>query len=189
MGIDIWFDRGAVNLFETYAAEEFCLKSKAENSLYANFTKATGIKIMGTGDITDEGYVDAVGDAALGVLTAGMYSTQHNSALNKEFVDGFIKLGEGKHRVGWSAVSAWDAMRIMYDALEAQKGQKFDADKFKAFVYGHKFESPRGPVLINGQSRDIVQDVYIRRVERVNGELYNVEFDVLKAVQDPGRRR
>lgn len=144
--------------------------------------KATGIKIMGTGDITDEGYVDAVGDAALGVLTAGMYSTQHNSALNKEFVDGFIKLGEGKHRVGWSAVSAWDAMRIMYDALEAQKGQKFDADKFKAFVYGHKFESPRGPVTIDKANGDIIQNMYIRRVERINGVLQNVEIETIPNV-------
>jgi branched-chain amino acid transport system substrate-binding protein len=144
--------------------------------------KATGLKIMGTGDITDEGYVDAVGDAALGVITSGIYSTQHKSALNEEFVKGFTQLGEGKHRVGWSAVSAWDAMRIMYDALEAQKGQKFDPDKFKAFVYGHKFESPRGPVQIDKSNGDIVQNVYIRRVERINGVLHNVEIETIPDV-------
>ena len=141
--------------------------------------KASGVKIMGTGDITDEGYIDAVGDAALGVITAGMYSSQHNSALNKEFVEGFLKLGEGKQRVGWSAVSAWDAMRIMYDALESMKGQKFDPDKFKAFVYGYKFESPRGPVTIDKDNGDIIQNMYIRRVERVNGVLHNVEIETI----------
>lgn len=144
--------------------------------------KASGVKVVGTGDITDEGYLDAVGDAALGVITTGMYSSQHNSALNKEFVEGFMKVGEGKHRVGWSAVSAWDAMRIMYDALEAQKGQKFDPDKFKAFVYGYKFESPRGPVQIDKNNGDIIQNVYIRRVERVNGVLHNVEIETIPNV-------
>lgn len=141
--------------------------------------KASGVKILGTGDITDEGYIDAVGDAALGVITAGMYSSQHNSALNKEFVEGFLKVGEGKHRVGWSAVSAWDAMRIIYDALESMKGQKFDPDKFKAFVYGYKFESPRGPVTIDKANGDIIQNMYIRRVERVNGVLHNVEIETI----------
>lgn len=144
--------------------------------------KASGVKVLGTGDITDEGYIDAVGDAALGVITAGMYSSQHNSALNKDFVEGFMKLGEGKQRVGWSAVSAWDAMRIMYDALEAQKGQKFDAEKFKSFVYGYKFESPRGPVTIDKGNGDIIQNMYIRRVERVNGVLHNVEIETIPNV-------
>ena len=48
--------------------------------------KASGVKIIGTGDITDETYVDGVGDAALGTLTTGIYSTQHDSPMNKEFV-------------------------------------------------------------------------------------------------------
>lgn len=85
------------------------------------------------------------------------------------------------------AVAAYDGMRVIHNALKATQGQTGDA--LLNAMKGQTFESPRGPVLINGQSRDIVQDVYIRRVERVNGELYNVEFDVLKAVQDPGRRR
>ncbi len=144
--------------------------------------KASGLKIMGTGDITDEGYIDAVGEAAVGVITSGIYSTQHDSALNKEFVKSYTALAGEKNRIGWTAVSAWDAMRLTYDALEAQKGQKFDGEKFAAFLRGHKIESPRGPITIDKSNGDIVQNVYIRRAERVNGVLQNVEIETFKDV-------
>lgn len=144
--------------------------------------KAAGLKILGTGDITDEAYIDAVGDAALGVITSGIYSSQHKSALNAEFVKGYTALAGEKNRIGWVAVSTWDSMRLIYDALESMKGQKFDPDKFKNFVWGHKFESPRGPVQIDKSNGDIVQNAYIRRVERVNGVLQNVEIETYENV-------
>ena len=141
--------------------------------------KAAGVKIMGTGDITDESYVDAVGDAALGVITTGMYSTQHNSAMNKEYVADYVKMNGATPRMGWSAIAAWDALRIVYDGLEAQKGAKFDPDKFMAFVRGRTFESPRGTITIDKGNGDIVQNVYIRRVEKVDGVMQNVEIETL----------
>lgn len=141
--------------------------------------KAAGLKIMGTGDITDESYVDAVGDAALGVITAGMYSTQHNSAMNKEYVADYVKLNGASPRMGWSAIAAWDALRLTYDGLEAQKGSKFDPDKFMSFVRGRTFESPRGPITIDKGNGDIVQNIYIRRVEKVGGVMQNVEIETL----------
>jgi branched-chain amino acid transport system substrate-binding protein len=141
--------------------------------------KASGVKIMGTGDITDETYVDAVGDAALGTLTTGMYSTQHDSAMNKEFVRDYVALNGKSPRMGWSVIAAWDALRIIYDGLNDQANSKFDPDKFMAFTRGRSFESPRGPVTIDKTNGDIVQNVYIRRTDKVDGVLQNVEIETM----------
>ena len=113
--------------------------------------------------MTDEPYVDAVGDAALGTITASIYSTQHNSAVNKEFVKEYYELNGTKPRIGIVGVASWDALRLTYDALNAQAGGKFDPDKFVAFVHGRSFESPRGPVTIDRSNGDIIQNVYIRQ--------------------------
>ena len=86
------------------------------------------------------------------------------------------------------AVAGYDGMRVIYKALEATKGQG-GGDALLAAMKGQMFESPRGPVLIDAQTRDIVQDIYISKVERQNGQLYNVEFDVQKAVKDPGKTK
>ena len=144
--------------------------------------KATGLKIMGTGDMTDEPYVDAVGDAALGTITASIYSTQHNSAVNKEFVKEYYELNGTKPRIGMVGLAAWDALRLTYDALNAQAGSKFDPDKFVAFVHGRSFESPRGPVTIDRSNGDIIQNVYIDRTEKVNGVLQNIETETIENV-------
>ena len=138
--------------------------------------KASGVKIIGTGDITDETYVDAIGDAALGSITTGIYSTQHDSAMNKEFVKDFEALNGKSPRIGWSAISVWDALRLIYDGLDAQAGSSFDPDKFMAFVHGRSFESPRGPITIDKGNGDIIQNVYIRRTDKVDGVLQNVEI-------------
>lgn len=144
--------------------------------------KASGVKIIGTGDITDETYIDAVGDAALGTITSGIYSTQHDSALNKEFVKDYVALNGAKPRIGWGAIATWDAMRLTYDALNAQAGAKFDPEKFTSFIHGRSFESPRGPVTIDKANGDITQNIYIRRVDKVNGVLQNVEIESFKDV-------
>ena len=83
-------------------------------------------------------------------------------------------------------MSAYDGMRVIYEAIKVTKGQG-DGQALVNAMKGQIFESPRGPIYIDGQTRDIVQNVYIRRVERVNGQLYNVEFDVLKDVKDPAK--
>mgnify|MGYP001107700062 FL=1 len=132
--------------------------------------------LKGTGDITDETYIDAVGDAAIGTITTGIYSTQHNSPLNKEFVKEWAELN-GKQRIGWGALAVYDSMRLTYDALNAQGAGKFDADKFISFVHGRTFESPRGPVTIDKNNGDIIQNIYIRRVDKVDGVLQNVEIE------------
>jgi branched-chain amino acid transport system substrate-binding protein len=141
--------------------------------------KASGVKILGVGDITDETYVDAVGDAALGTVTTGIYSTQHDSAMNKEFVKDFEALNGKSPRIGWTAIAIWDALRLAYDGLGAQAGSSFDPDKFMAFVHGRSFESPRGPITIDKATGDIIQNIYIRRTDKVDGVLQNVEIATL----------
>ncbi len=142
-----------------------------------------GIRLIATGDVTDDDQLNDMGDVALGVITSHHYSAAHPSAANKQFVAAFEKAN--KFRPNFMAVGGYDGMRVIYTALNATKGKGGQAllDAMK----GQLFESPRGPVLIDAQTRDIVQDIYIRKVERVNGQLWNVEFDTLKAVKDPGK--
>lgn len=142
-----------------------------------------GIRLIATGDVTDDDQLNDMGDVALGVITSHHYSAAHPSAANKQFVQAFEKAD--KFRPNFMAVGGYDGMRVIYNALNATKGKGGQAllDAMK----GQVFESPRGPVLIDAQTRDIVQDIYIRKVERVNGQLWNVEFDTLKAVKDPGK--
>ena len=145
-----------------------------------------GIRLIATGDVTDDDILNGMGDVALGVVTSHHYSAAHNSALNKKFVEAFGKANKGM-RPNFMAVGGYDGMRVIVEGLKASKGAGGDA--LLAAMKGQVFESPRGPVLIDAQTRDIVQDVYIRKVEKVNGELFNVEFETLKAVKDPGKAK
>lgn len=143
-----------------------------------------GIKVIATGDVTEDDIISDMGDVALGVVTAHHYSAAHASAENQQFVEAFKKANGGK-RPNYMAVAGYDGIRVLYTALKNTNGQTGDA--LLNAMKGQTFESPRGPVLIDAQTRDIVQNVYIRRVERKGGELHNVEFETLKAVRDPGR--
>ena len=146
-----------------------------------------GIKLIGTGDITDDDQLNDMGDGALGVVTAHNYSTAHPSALNKKFVQAFEKANPGM-RPNFMAVGGYDGMRVIYEALRATKG-KGGGDALLAAMTGQIFESPRGPIFIDAQTRDIVQNIYLRKVERKDGQLYNIEFDVIKDVKDPGKTK
>ena len=146
-----------------------------------------GIKLIGTGDITDDDQLNDMGDGALGVVTSHHYSTAHPSATNKKFVESFQKANKGL-RPNFMAVGGYDGMRVIYEALKATKGQG-GGDALLAAMKGQIFESPRGPMFIDAQTRDVVQNIYLRKVERKDGQLYNVEFDVIKDVKDPGKNK
>jgi branched-chain amino acid transport system substrate-binding protein len=145
----------------------------------------SGIRLIGTGDITDDAVLNQMGDPMLGIVTALQYSAAHPSAMNKAFVAGFKQASNGL-RPDHVGVSVYDGMHLIYAALEATGGNT-DGDALMAAIKGMAWESPRGPIAIDKDTRDIVQDVYIRRVERIDGELYNVEFDKFEAVKDPGK--
>ena len=146
-----------------------------------------GIKLIGTGDVTDDDQLNDMGDGALGVVTSHHYSAAHPSPMNKKFVEAFEKANKGL-RPNFMAVGGYDGMRVIYEALKTTKGAG-GGDALLAAMKGQIFESPRGKVFIDAQTRDIVQDVYLRKVVRVNSQLYNVEFDVIKDVKDPGKTK
>jgi branched-chain amino acid transport system substrate-binding protein len=143
---------------------------------------ASGIKLIGTGDMTDDDMLNPMGDPAIGIITAHQYSAAHDSEVNRAFVAGFRK--STGMRPNYVSVAAYDGMHLIYEALRKTGGDS-NGDKLIAAMKGSSFESPRGPISIDPQTRDIVQNVYIRRVERKDGELYNIEFDVIPAVKDP----
>jgi branched-chain amino acid transport system substrate-binding protein len=146
-----------------------------------------GIKLIGTGDITDDDQLNDMGDGALGVVTSHHYSTFHPSAVNKKFVEAFKKANNNL-RPNFMAVGGYDGMRVIYEALKVTKGAG-GGDALLAAMKGQIFESPRGPMFIDAQTRDVVQNIYLRKVEKKDGQLYNVEFDVIKDVKDPGKNR
>ena len=144
-----------------------------------------GIRLIATGDVTDDDQLNDIGDVALGVVNAHHYSAAHPSAMNKKFVADFQ--AANKFRPNFMAVGGYDGMRVIYKALEASKGAGGDA--LLAGMKGQIFESPRGSVLIDAQTRDIVHDMYIRKVERKDGQLWNIEFDAVKGMKDPGKAK
>src|SRR5271167_732295 len=143
----------------------------------------SGIKVIGPGDVMDDDLLNGMGDAVLGAVTAHHYSAAHPSAMNKDFVAAYKKLMNGQ-RPGFMAVSGYDGMHLIYEALK-KTGGKTDGDALIAAMKGMKWESPRGPISIDPETRDIVQNEYVRKVEKVNGEKYNVEFTTIEAVKDP----
>lgn len=145
-----------------------------------------GIKLIGTGDVTDDDQLNDMGDGALGVVTSHHYSAHHPSAANKKFVTEFSKANKGL-RPNFMAAGGYDGMRVIYEAAKASKGQ--GGDELLAGMKGQIFESPRGPMFIDAQTRDVVHNIYLRKVERKDGQLWNVEFDVIKDVKDPGKTR
>ncbi|MBC5767994.1 ABC transporter substrate-binding protein [Ramlibacter albus] len=146
-----------------------------------------GIRLIGTGDVTDDDQLNDMGDVALGVVTSHHYSTAHNSPANKKYVEAFMK-ANNKLRPNFMSVGGYDGMRVIYEALK-KTGGKGGGDALLAAMKGQIFESPRGPVFIDAQTRDIVQNIYLRKVEKKDGQLWNVEFDVIKDVKDPGKTK
>jgi len=146
-----------------------------------------GIKVIAEGSVTDDDILNDMGEVALGLVTAHHYSAAHNSPQNKKFVEAFAKANNGM-RPNFMAVGAYDGMRVIVEALKATQG-KGDGDALLAAMKGQIFESPRGSMYIDAQTRDVVHNIYIRKVERINGQLYNTEIETIKDVKDPGKAR
>jgi branched-chain amino acid transport system substrate-binding protein len=143
----------------------------------------SGIKLIATGDVTDDDQLNGMGDSMIGVINAHNYSADHDSAVNKAFVAAFKKANNGM-RPNFMAVGGYDGMHLIYEALKKTNGAT-DGDKLMAAIKGMAWESPRGPISIDPETRDIVQNIYIRKVQKVDGELYNVEFETVPNVKDP----
>lgn len=145
-----------------------------------------GIKILALEGWADDDTLAAVGDAAIGAINSGYYSTDHASAINRQFIANFNNVTGGKLQPNFLSVAAYDTMNVIAYAVEKQGG-KVDPDATIAAAKGYNRDSPRGTLLIDPETRDAVQDIYIRKVEKVNGKLVNREFDVYRMVKDPGK--
>ena len=145
-----------------------------------------GIKLIATGDITDDHVLDAMGDPTLGLITSFHYSAAHASPENAAFLKAYAEANDPKvGRANFMAAAGYDTMAAIYEAI--RKGGDADGDKAMAALKGYKWVSPRGPVMIDPETRDIVQTVYVRKVEKKDGKLWNVEFDKIADVKDPGK--
>ena len=136
--------------------------------------------------MTDDDILNSMGDAAIGVVTSHHYSASHDSALNKQFVAAFEKANNGM-RPNFMAVGGYDGMRVILEAAKATQGGRGEA--LLAAMKGQSFESPRGPMKIDPETRDVIHNIYVRKVERVNGQLFNQEFETFKDVKDPGKAK
>jgi branched-chain amino acid transport system substrate-binding protein len=145
-----------------------------------------GIKLIATGDITDDGVLEAMGEPTLGLITSFHYSAAHDSPENKAFVKAYAEANGTKLRPNFMAAGGYDGMALIYEALKKTNGST-DGDKLIAAIKGMKLTSPRGPIMIDPETRDIVQTVYIRKVEKTAGGLYNMEFDKFPDQKDPGK--
>lgn len=144
-----------------------------------------GIKLIGTGDVVDDDILNTMGDAALGVITAQHYSAAHDSNLNRAFVAGIAKANPGM-RPNFMGVSGYDGIALVYRALEATKGDASGPKLIEA-MKGQSWESPRGPIMIDPATREIVQNDYIRKTEMRDGQMWNIEFATIPMVKDPAK--
>jgi branched-chain amino acid transport system substrate-binding protein len=141
------------------------------------------LKVLGMGELTEDEARKSMGDASLGIITVYHYDHNHDSAMNKAFVSSFAAEYGGRNPNIYS-IGGWDGMHLIYEVLK-KTGGKTDGESLIAAAKGMRWESPRGPISIDPETRDIVQTVYFRRVEKVGGKLLNVEFDKVENVKDP----
>jgi len=142
----------------------------------------SGIKIIGPGDLTDDDNLNAMGDQMLGMITAGPYSASHNSPLNKAYESAIEKANN--FRPNFVSLGGYDGMHMIYEALKKTGGNS-DGDALLAAMKGMAWESPRGPISIDPETHDVVSNIYIRKVEKIDGQLWNTEFETFPNVKDP----
>jgi branched-chain amino acid transport system substrate-binding protein len=163
----------------------------SQPAAFAKALKDVGIdaqktKILGQGEITEENALASMGDAGLGIITSFHYDYNHDSKANKDYVKAFNDAF--KRNPDFFATGGYDGMHLIYEAVK-KTGGKTDPEALLAASKGMSWESPRGPISIDPETRDVVQTIYIRRVEKVGGQLRNVEFEKIPNVKDPVKAR
>jgi len=142
----------------------------------------SGIKIIGPGDLTDDDDLNNMGDQMLGMITSGPYSAAHESALNKNYVAAIQKANG--FRPDFVSLGAYDGLHLIYEALKKTGGNS-EGDALIAAMKGMAWESPRGSISIDPDTRDIVSNIYIRKVVKTDGQLWSEEFETYPNVKDP----
>ena len=147
----------------------------------------SGIKLIAEGSMTEDDIVDQIGDAGLGVITSHHYSAAHDSPENKVFVAEFKKANAGM-RPNMMAMQSYDGMHMIYEAMKKTNGST-NGEALVNAMKGLSWTSPRGPVTVDPETREMIQNIYIRKVERVGGELYNIEFMTIPNFKDPSKQK
>jgi branched-chain amino acid transport system substrate-binding protein len=169
----------ALFVFVPSGAGSAVMKQYAERAL-----RAAGTQLICTGDVVDDDILDSMGAPALGVVSSHHYSAAHPSPENKAYVEAFMQANGGM-RPNFMSVGGYDGMHLIYEALRKTSGDA-DGEKIVDAMKGLSWQSPRGPMSIDPATRDVIQNVYVRKVEQVNGKLFNVEFATIENVKDPG---
>jgi branched-chain amino acid transport system substrate-binding protein len=146
--------------------------------------RQAGIRMIGTGDVTDDDLLESMGAPAVGVITSFHYSAAHDSPENKAYVDGMMKANKGM-RPNFHSVGGYDGMHLIYEAVQ-KAGPNATGEQLVEAMKGMKWMSPRGPMSIDPATRQPVQNVYLREVKMVNGKPWNIEFATFENVKDPG---
>ena len=144
------------------------------------------MRIMGQDALASDEALASLGDNALGIVTVAHYDHNLPNKLNRAFVSAYN--ADYKRNPDLFSIGGWDGMHLIYEVLK-KTGGKTDGEVMIAAAKGHKWDSPRGPMMIDPETRDVIEDVYIRRVERVGGRLVNVAFDTIRNVKDPVKAR
>lgn len=145
--------------------------------------KQVGIQMIGTGDVVDDDLLESMGPVAVGVVTSFHYSAAHDSPENRAYVDAFMKANN--FRPNFHSVGGYDGMHLIYEAVK-KAGANVDGDKLVEAMKGTRWTSPRGPMMIDPATRDPIQNVYVRKVEIVDGKPWSIEFEKFESVKDPG---
>jgi branched-chain amino acid transport system substrate-binding protein len=145
--------------------------------------KQAGIRMIGTGDVTDDDLLESMGAPAVGVITSFHYSAAHDSPENKAYVEGMMNANKGM-RPNFHSVGGYDGMHLIYEALK-KAGPNATGEQLVEAMKGLKWVSPRGPLAIDPATRQPIQNVYLREVKMVNGKPWNIEFDKFENVKDP----
>jgi branched-chain amino acid transport system substrate-binding protein len=168
----------------------FIPAGKTATAVLKNFSDlglaSAGIKLIGPGDITTDEELPNMGDVALGVTTMFHYSAAADRPANKAFVAAWKKEYGANETPNFLSAGSWDGTALIFEAIKQQKG-KLDPDRTMEIFKNWKFaNSPRGPISIDPETRDIIQNEYLREVRKVGGQLANVEIETFAtAVKDP----
>jgi branched-chain amino acid transport system substrate-binding protein len=145
-----------------------------------------GIKLIATGDVTEDDVLEAMGDSAIDVITTHHYSVAHRSPENDLFRKAYAEVAGPAKRPNFMAVGAWDGLHLIYEVCKKLDG-RIDGDRALQVARGMTWKSPRGTVRIDPATRDVVQDIYVRKVQMVGGKPFNVEFETFPGIKDPGK--
>jgi branched-chain amino acid transport system substrate-binding protein len=146
----------------------------------------SGIKLMVTGDVVDDYMLAAMGDAVDGVISSMHYQVELDNKANAAFLKGYKEMFSANAIPSVRTVQAYDAMALIYKAVEKTNGN-LDGDALVTALKGMKLDSPRGPVEIDPATRDVIENIYIRKGEMKDGTWHNIAFDTVEAVKDPAK--